>query len=142
MPVWALLLAVALPITYVLPSGFIYAMTGQGVRLFLFFSSLPPLSLSHCRACTISALLIACTISRIFIARPGGRGDGRWLAGWLVGWLAGSFAPARGVLRSHHFVRVLMFLVFLLPSVGRSEFVRPHSPIPPHHPIQLCPVRP
>ena len=82
-PVWALLLAVALPITYVLPSGFIYAMTGQGVRLFLFFSSLPPLSLSHCRACTISALLIACTVPRIFIARPGGRGDGRWLAGWL-----------------------------------------------------------
>jgi hypothetical protein len=30
-PVWALLLSVLLPIVYVLPSGFIYAMTGQGV---------------------------------------------------------------------------------------------------------------
>lgn len=30
-PVWALLLSVSLPIVYVLPSGFIYAMTGQGV---------------------------------------------------------------------------------------------------------------
>ena len=30
-PVWALLLSVALPILYVLPSGFIFAMTGQGV---------------------------------------------------------------------------------------------------------------
>ena len=28
-PVWALLLAVLLPVIYVLPSGFIYAMTGQ-----------------------------------------------------------------------------------------------------------------
>lgn len=37
-PVWALLLAVALPIMYVLPSGFIYAMTGQGVRALLFLS--------------------------------------------------------------------------------------------------------
>lgn len=32
-PVWALLLSVALPILYVLPSGFIFAMTGQGVRI-------------------------------------------------------------------------------------------------------------
>jgi OPT oligopeptide transporter protein len=32
MPVWALLLSVLLPIIYVLPSGFIYAMTGQAVR--------------------------------------------------------------------------------------------------------------
>jgi len=32
MPVWALLLSVSLPIIYVLPSGFIYAMTGQAVR--------------------------------------------------------------------------------------------------------------
>ncbi len=32
MPVWALLLSVMLPIVYVLPSGFIYAMTGQAVR--------------------------------------------------------------------------------------------------------------
>ena len=30
-PVWALLLSVMLPVVYVLPSGFIYAMTGQGV---------------------------------------------------------------------------------------------------------------
>lgn len=29
---WALLLSVALPIVYILPSGFIYAMTGQEVR--------------------------------------------------------------------------------------------------------------
>jgi hypothetical protein len=34
-PVWALLLSVALPIVYVLPSGFIYAMTGQGVCMLL-----------------------------------------------------------------------------------------------------------
>ena len=55
----------------------------------------------------------------------------------MVGWLAGS-APTRGVLRSHHFVRVLMFLVFfffLLPSVGicPSPFAYPHptsSPCP------------
>lgn len=33
---WALLLAVALPIIYILPSGFIYAMTGQEVGFFLF----------------------------------------------------------------------------------------------------------
>lgn len=32
MPVWALLLSVLLPIIYVLPSGFVYAMTGQAVR--------------------------------------------------------------------------------------------------------------
>ena len=32
MPIWALLLSVLLPIIYVLPSGFIYAMTGQAVR--------------------------------------------------------------------------------------------------------------
>lgn len=30
-PVWALLLAVLLPTVYILPSGFIFAMTGQGV---------------------------------------------------------------------------------------------------------------
>jgi OPT family small oligopeptide transporter len=33
-PVWALLLSVLLPCVYVVPSGFIYAMTGQGVRRF------------------------------------------------------------------------------------------------------------
>jgi len=32
-PVWALLLAVLLPVIYVLPSGFIYAMTGQSVSI-------------------------------------------------------------------------------------------------------------
>ncbi|KAJ3994522.1 OPT oligopeptide transporter protein-domain-containing protein [Lentinula boryana] len=32
-PVWALLLAIALPVIYILPSGFIYAMTGQGITL-------------------------------------------------------------------------------------------------------------
>jgi hypothetical protein len=34
--VWALLLALLLPVIYILPSGFIYAMTGQGVRPFFF----------------------------------------------------------------------------------------------------------
>ncbi|KAJ7287057.1 oligopeptide transporter [Mycena rebaudengoi] len=32
-PVWALLLSVILPIIYILPSGFIYAMTGQEITL-------------------------------------------------------------------------------------------------------------
>lgn len=32
-PVWALLLSVLLPVIYILPSGFIYAMTGQGVSV-------------------------------------------------------------------------------------------------------------
>ncbi|KAF5384567.1 hypothetical protein D9757_006480 [Collybiopsis confluens] len=32
-PIWALLLAVLLPMIYILPSGFIYAMTGQGITL-------------------------------------------------------------------------------------------------------------
>lgn len=36
-PVWALLISVALPVIYVLPSGFIFAMTGQGVSGFPFF---------------------------------------------------------------------------------------------------------
>lgn len=31
-PVWALLLSVIIPVFYVLPGGFIFAMTGQGVR--------------------------------------------------------------------------------------------------------------
>ena len=35
-PVWALLISVALPVIYVLPSGFIFAMTGQGVSGFPF----------------------------------------------------------------------------------------------------------
>lgn len=30
-PVWALLLSILLPIIYIMPSGFIFAMTGQGV---------------------------------------------------------------------------------------------------------------
>jgi hypothetical protein len=32
MPVWALAISVLLPIIYILPTGFIYAMTGQAVR--------------------------------------------------------------------------------------------------------------
>jgi hypothetical protein len=32
-PVWALLLSALLPVVYVLPSGFIFAMTGQGVKV-------------------------------------------------------------------------------------------------------------
>lgn len=35
-PVWALLLAVLLPVVYVLPSGFIYAMTGQSVSITIY----------------------------------------------------------------------------------------------------------
>ena len=34
-PVWALLLSVVLPVLYILPSGIIYAMTGQVVIIFL-----------------------------------------------------------------------------------------------------------
>lgn len=37
-PIWALLLAVLLPVVYVLPSGFIYAMTGQSVGIFIHMS--------------------------------------------------------------------------------------------------------
>ncbi|KAI0067637.1 oligopeptide transporter [Artomyces pyxidatus] len=40
-PVWALLLAVLLPIIYVLPSGFIYAMTGQGITLNILAQIIP-----------------------------------------------------------------------------------------------------
>ncbi|TFY75549.1 hypothetical protein EWM64_g8464 [Hericium alpestre] len=40
-PVWALLLAVLLPVIYVLPSGFIYAMTGQGITLNLLAQIVP-----------------------------------------------------------------------------------------------------
>ncbi|TFY51053.1 hypothetical protein EVG20_g11190 [Dentipellis fragilis] len=40
-PVWALLLAIALPVTYILPSGFIYAMTGQGITLNLLAQIVP-----------------------------------------------------------------------------------------------------
>lgn len=39
-PVWALLLSVALPVIYILPSGFIYAMTGQGVCVFSHLSKM------------------------------------------------------------------------------------------------------
>ena len=41
MPVWSLLLSVSLPIVYVLPSGFIYAMTGQGITLNLLAQIIP-----------------------------------------------------------------------------------------------------
>ncbi|KAG0708644.1 oligopeptide transporter [Suillus ampliporus] len=40
-PVWALLLSLALPILYVLPSGFIFAMTGQGITLNLLAQIIP-----------------------------------------------------------------------------------------------------
>ena len=40
-PVWALLLSVALPIIYILPSGFIYAMTGQGINLNILAQIIP-----------------------------------------------------------------------------------------------------
>ncbi|KAF9228480.1 OPT superfamily oligopeptide transporter [Gyrodon lividus] len=40
-PVWALLLAVFLPALYVLPSGFIFAMTGQGITLNLLAQIIP-----------------------------------------------------------------------------------------------------
>ncbi|KIY69806.1 oligopeptide transporter [Cylindrobasidium torrendii FP15055 ss-10] len=40
-PVYALLLAVLLPIIYVLPSGFIYAMTGQGISLNILAQIIP-----------------------------------------------------------------------------------------------------
>lgn len=42
-PVWALLLSVLLPMIYILPSGFIYAMTGQGVRITSLFHLKNPL---------------------------------------------------------------------------------------------------
>lgn len=35
---WALLLALLLPVIYILPTGFIYAMNGQGVRYLLLLS--------------------------------------------------------------------------------------------------------
>ncbi|KAJ7496777.1 OPT oligopeptide transporter protein-domain-containing protein [Mycena latifolia] len=40
-PVWALLLSVALPIIYILPSGFIYAMTGQEITLNILAQIIP-----------------------------------------------------------------------------------------------------
>ncbi|PFH46867.1 hypothetical protein AMATHDRAFT_153607 [Amanita thiersii Skay4041] len=40
-PVWALVLAVVLPVIYVLPSGFIYAMTGQGITLNILAQIIP-----------------------------------------------------------------------------------------------------
>jgi hypothetical protein len=41
MPVWALLLSVLLPVIYVLPSGFIYAVTSQGITLNLLAQIVP-----------------------------------------------------------------------------------------------------
>ncbi|KAK0483128.1 OPT oligopeptide transporter protein-domain-containing protein [Armillaria luteobubalina] len=40
-PVYALLLALLLPIIYILPSGFIYAMTGQGITLNILAQIIP-----------------------------------------------------------------------------------------------------
>ena len=37
-PVWALLLAIALPVTYIVPSGYVYALTGQNVSFSIGFS--------------------------------------------------------------------------------------------------------
>ena len=46
MPVWAIIFSLALPIVYVLPSGFIYAMTGQGITLNLLSQIIPGTLLS------------------------------------------------------------------------------------------------
>ncbi|GLB37836.1 putative OPT oligopeptide transporter protein [Lyophyllum shimeji] len=40
-PVWALLLSLLLPVVYILPSGFIYAMTGQGITLNILAQIIP-----------------------------------------------------------------------------------------------------
>ncbi|TFK45067.1 oligopeptide transporter [Crucibulum laeve] len=40
-PVWSLLLAIMLPVIYILPSGFIYAMTGQGITLNILAQIIP-----------------------------------------------------------------------------------------------------
>jgi hypothetical protein len=40
-PVWALVLSVGLPIIYILPSGFIYAMTGQEITLNILAQIIP-----------------------------------------------------------------------------------------------------
>jgi len=40
-PIWALILAVLLPVVYVLPSGFIYAMTGQSITINLIAQIIP-----------------------------------------------------------------------------------------------------
>lgn len=40
-PVWALVLAIILPVIYILPSGFIYAMTGQGITLNILAQIIP-----------------------------------------------------------------------------------------------------
>ncbi|EGO00748.1 hypothetical protein SERLA73DRAFT_167007 [Serpula lacrymans var. lacrymans S7.3] len=40
-PVWALVLSILLPVLYVLPSGFIYAMTGQGITLNILAQIIP-----------------------------------------------------------------------------------------------------
>ncbi|KAF9523850.1 oligopeptide transporter [Crepidotus variabilis] len=40
-PVWALLLAIILPVIYVLPSGFIFAMTGQSITINLLAQIIP-----------------------------------------------------------------------------------------------------
>ncbi|KAL9712217.1 hypothetical protein Ac2012v2_005295 [Leucoagaricus gongylophorus] len=45
-PVWALVLAVILPVIYILPSGFIYAMTGQGITLNILAQIIPGTLLS------------------------------------------------------------------------------------------------
>ncbi|KAJ8473875.1 hypothetical protein ONZ51_g7588 [Trametes cubensis] len=40
-PVWALVLAIALPVTYIIPSGYVYAMTGQNITINLLAQIIP-----------------------------------------------------------------------------------------------------
>ncbi|OBZ76365.1 hypothetical protein A0H81_03668 [Grifola frondosa] len=40
-PVWALLLAIFLPVTYIIPSGYVYAMTGQTIPINLIAKIIP-----------------------------------------------------------------------------------------------------
>ena len=46
MPVWALALSVLLPMIYLLPCGFIYAITGQGISINLLAEIIPGVLLS------------------------------------------------------------------------------------------------
>ncbi|EJF56838.1 OPT oligopeptide transporter [Dichomitus squalens] len=40
-PVWALILAIALPVTYMIPSGYVYALTGQNITINLLAQIIP-----------------------------------------------------------------------------------------------------
>lgn len=61
-PVWALLLSVALPVLYILPSGFIFAMTGQGVSDLSFFPFV---------YCTVDNYLFQITLNLLAQIIPG-----------------------------------------------------------------------